>query len=112
MSNTLGYGLSSMAYIYHARGEWQAAQEWARPAWPLRPRWACLILSHKKLYQVRFSARCARPLRRGHHEMRQGLAAQRATAGKGSSSCGWPYKLKHISRQDSSRKAGPRWRRH
>jgi class 3 adenylate cyclase/predicted ATPase len=81
--NTLGYGLSSMAYIYHARGEWQAAQEWAE---------ACIAFATEvglPYFVAQNSIKLGSALAaQGHHEegitkMRQGLAAQRATGGQG-----------------------------
>ncbi len=81
--NTLGYGLSSMAYIYHARGEWRAAQEWAE---------ACVAFATEvglPYFAAQNSIKLGSALAaQGHYEdgitkMQQGLAAQRATGGHG-----------------------------
>jgi predicted ATPase/class 3 adenylate cyclase len=81
--NTLGYGLSSMAYIYHARGEWQAAQEWAE---------ACVAFATEvglPYFVAQNSIKLGSALAaQGHYQegitkMRHGLAAQRATGGQG-----------------------------
>jgi tetratricopeptide (TPR) repeat protein len=72
-----------MAYIYHARGEWQAAQEWAE---------ACITFATEAglpYFVAQNSIKLGSVLAaQGHYEegitkMRHGLAAQRATGGQG-----------------------------
>jgi predicted ATPase len=81
--NTLGYGLACLPYIHLVRGEWQAAQEQAE---------ACVAFATEAglpYFVAQDSIILGSALAaQGHNEegitkMRQGLAAQRATGGRG-----------------------------